>query len=404
MWLDPCRTTAAGPNAFSTLPRHFLLHRPPRAPAKARLADDGLQTMKVSPFRVATSFGASAATLAFARRAGNRPGEPVLRLGPRSGDRDSSRISCEPWRTRICTGRDRRSLRRAFQLREIGWWLDRGSPKAAQAHRHRRIFRHRTFHIRVRLRAYLAGDTADARSRLGRARQPRPIARHAAGRLRRARTARPRIWIRTCDGYDRRGARPIVRDGVARNARRARSLALDAASRPRCRSGVRVSRAQRNSGRRPPCAELCLQLCAASKNVLALPRRSFRARHRRFCAHATDPARGSNSDAALWLCARFGHRSSALHFLQFRGCRSIVSGRSARRSHRQTRSAGCRLSFRGRGIRGVYFRATYHSDARDFSLAWLEFTAQCSNPWKNRSQRSCCLPPIAARASASLPR
>ena len=257
-----------------------------------------------------------AATLAHARCAGHRPREPVLRLGPRSSHRDSACVSRKLGRTGIRARRDRRSLGRAFQLRKIGGRMDRGPPQAAQANRHHRLFRHRAFHFRVRLRAILAGDSADARARMDGARQPRPIARHAVWPIALRQNSKAAHldlnapWIRSA----RCSARCVRRHCWARWA-----LAeyLRWTLLPGLAAGLAFALLAPKGipDARPSRSELCVQFRATSKNLLALPRRSFRARHRRFCANAADPARGADSDSTFRICARFGHRSGALYFL-----------------------------------------------------------------------------------------
>ena len=303
--------------------------------------------------------------MAHPRRARHRPREPFLRLGARGRHIDSSRFSRESWRARSRARHHRRRFRRIIQLRETRRWLDRRPPLAAQADRHHRLSRHRPLDLRLRLRANLAHSFGVARAGMGWPRQPRAVARHAAGRLRRAGSSRPRLRLRARDGHPRRRPRTALRHGASRHTGRSRRSELDAASRPRRGGCFCLSRASRQTRAGPSRAKHRVKLQAAAEILLAFSRGCFCARHRRFCSHAFNSPRQPDSRPAFRNRASCDRSlSPSTRFYNFINALGLLSCRRARRPHRQAGSAGSWIFCRRRRMRGFYLRAAHDSRPR----------------------------------------
>src|SRR5271170_124339 len=118
------------------------------------------------------------------------------------------------------------------------------------SHCHRRLLRDGDHDVRLRVCAELASRVGAARVWMDGARQPRAIARYAAGGMRRAGTDGSRVRIRARDGHPWRRAWTAVRHSVAGLGGPARRSSLDTSARLGRGAGLRAAGAgeQENRG------------------------------------------------------------------------------------------------------------------------------------------------------------
>src|ERR1700678_172794 len=239
--------------------------------------------------------------MADARRVGAWPREFVFGLGSRNSDGDTAGVSGEHWRAAGGARNYRRRIGRDREFRETGWRMDRGPAPVAQTVGGRRVRHYWIFDFRLRAGEFLAGDSGYALAGLGGAGE-QPFAQRVASGCSGAGTTGPRVRIRAGARYDWRGAGAAVRDAAAERAE------------PAGGPSVRDSGSSGPFGGHAAGAEFCFELRPASKNVLALSHWGFRARDWRLRADFADFARGTNTDAAIWIRAGIGDCGGALHF------------------------------------------------------------------------------------------
>ncbi len=301
--------------------------------------------------------------MAHARRARYWARESIFGLGPRSRHLSATGIPRQPRRSRSRTRHHRRRGRWFLQLCQISRRLARRSSARAQARRHHRLFRHRTFHVRLRLRYKLADDPSPACTRLDRPRQPRPLARRVTRRCRSAGQNRQRLRLRARHGHGRRSSRPALRYRASGNLGRSRSSTCHGDSRRVRRASVCNPRSRRKKTARTPRTKLHYQPQATPAALLEISRWRFRARPGRFRAHSINSARVASSYAAVRRGARRGNFGRPLHLSQFHRRRRRISRRRHRRQTQQTRAAWQRL-FSGRsGGSGLHLRKANNPDA-----------------------------------------
>ena len=245
-----------------------------------------------------------------------------------------------------------------------GWIADR--PVAPQTYRHHRLFRHGALDFRLRLRAHLARSFAVARAGMGRPRQSRPVARHAARRFRRTGASGARLRFRARDGHSRRCARTALRNSAARHARRSRRFAVDSASRP-CRGGsFCISR----SGRQKRSQAITHPASLQASNSFPNPTGIFSQAFLRMASAILLP-RLLILRASQILGPRFGTGRAAtspspstLFTISSTLLASYPAGAIGDRIGKRGLARG-RIFYRRHRLRGIYFRAAHDYRPRD---------------------------------------